>query len=228
MDIDLKKSYKNVFKKYEKSKLFSPSLLEKSNELFNFNKNIIPKKFEVAAVLCGLPFSEKLQRKVKVLQNNFQKKIGTNKAYWVKQSSLGLELFVTKWPKDKYLKKDDFNLLKDFLIKYSNLNLKFVISGFQVHTDGCVVLKGHDNGALRKIRSEVMGKFNFIPRKQSKWVHIPIGRILTQLTKSQHLNVIDFCKSSENNFNHIEKISQIKYIHEYRWYMYEHKIVYMI
>ena len=57
-----------------------------------------------------------------------------------------------------------------------------------------------------------MDEFNAIPKKQSNWVHIPIGRILTELTKVDCKllkDVIDKTREVDNFFP-LQKIKVIK------------------
>ena len=64
-------------------------------------------------------------------------------------------------------------------------------------------------------------KILFTPKKQSNWAHIPIGRILEPVGVSNFNNLKKYINASVDDFNHIEKITSMKLIHEKRWYMEE-------
>ena len=62
-------------------------------------------------------------------------------------------------------------------------------------------------------------------RKQSEWMHIPLGRILVPLGSKTFRELKEYVFNL-NNFMYDLKISMIHLIHEYRWYMTEKKYLY--
>jgi len=198
--------------------------LKSSISLFDFKKKkIIPKKLEVIALLSGLPFSKKLTNKILFIQNNMNKIIGSHDHYWVKKNNFGLEYCVFKWPEQK-LKKADLKELLSFIsnLKFKNFNILF--DGCQLNPDGCVVIRGYDTtNDITNIRKLISRKISFLPKKQSKWFHIPIGRILEPIGEEQFSKLKKFFQKNSMGWKHYEKINSIKLIHEYQWYMEKRK-----
>lgn len=198
--------------------------LKSSISLFDFQKKkITPKNLEVIALLSGLPFSRKLTNKVLSIQNKVNKIIGHHNHYWVKKQNFGLEYCVFKWPEQK-LKKNELKELLAFIssLKFKNFNILF--DGCQLNPDGCVVIRGYDiTNNITHIRKLISREISFLPKKQSKWFHIPIGRILEPIGEEQFLKLKKFFQKNSRGWKHYEKINSIKLIHEYQWYMEKRK-----
>ena len=200
--------------------------LKSSISLFNFKKRkICPKKLEVIALLSGLPFDKMLTKKIINTQNKIIKIIGQKKQYWVKKNNLGLEYCVFKWPKQQ-LDKANINKLCKFIskIKFKKFNVLF--DGCQLNPDGCVVIKGFDvSKNIFNLRRLISNKILFLPKKQSTWFHIPIGRILEPVGAKNFLKLKKFFEKNSKGWKLYEKINSIKLIHEYQWYMESRKIL---
>ena len=198
--------------------------LKPSIALFDFKKKkITPKNLEVIALLSGLPFSKKLTKKFLSIQNNINKIIGPQHHFWVKKKNFGIEYCVFKWPKQK-LKKTEFKELLGFVsnLKFKNFNILF--DGCQLNPDGCVVIRGYDvTNDITNIRKLISREISFLPKKQSKWFHIPIGRILEPIGEKQFFKLKKFFQKNSSGWKHYEKINSIKLIHEYQWYMEKRK-----
>ena len=227
-NLELFSSYEKVSSKFKKSLNFEKDLIEKSRDIFEINNNIaIPKKLEVIALLGGLPFSEELQESISLIQNKLHEILKNNLSYMVKKENLGLELLVLKWPKDKR----DY-LLEKKIIEFLNTQdlseFDLFFDGIQIHNDGCIILRGFDSDnkfiSLRKI---ILSNFPEIPKKQSNWVHIPIGRILTQVSREVFNKLQGFVEFTQLNSDSFptQKISTIKMIHEKQWYMEKRKTI---
>jgi len=221
---ELKSSYDKESFKFEKDLSLNHEEIEKSKNIFDIdlNNNIaVPKKLEVIALLAGLPFPKSFQNHIGSIQNQIKSILRDKLYYMVKKENLGLELLVLKWP------EQDRNLiLEKNIIRFLDLlnisEIEIIFDGIQIHTDGCIVLRGFDvNESFLRLRKIILDKFNTIPKKQSNWVHIPIGRILTNLSLAD-------CKSLQNliyktreidNYFPSQNINKIKLIHENQWYM---------
>lgn len=198
--------------------------LKFSKSLFEFkNKIVVPKRLEVLALLSGLPFSKLLTYKILYIQKEIDKIIGDTKHYWVKRNNLGLEYCVFKWPSDKLNQSD----IKKISKLVSNINIeKFNVffDGCQLNPDGCVVIKGFDvSKNISNIRDLISKNISFLPKKQSNWFHIPIGRILQPVGKKNFLKLKKFFTKNSEGWGHYEKIKDIKLIYEYQWYMKDRK-----
>lgn len=198
--------------------------LKFSKSLFEFkNKIVVPKRLEVLALLSGLPFSKLLTYKILYIQKEIDKIIGDTKHYWVKRNNLGLEYCVFKWPSDKLNQSD----IKKISKLVSNINIeKFNVffDGCQLNPDGCVVIKGFDvSKNISNIRDLISKNISFLPKKQSNWFHIPIGRILQPVGKKNFLKLKKFFTKNNEGWGHYEKIKDIKLIYEYQWYMKDRK-----
>ena len=102
-------------------------------------------------------------------------------------------------------------------ISHPSFNLK--IQGVQIHTDGCIIARGYDEGYLRNIRRHFAEQLKSFPSKQSQWAHIPLGRILGNPPPEVHQKLIKYCSDSMTQTPITTTINQIKLIYERQWYM---------
>ena len=65
-----------------------------------------------------------------------------------------------------------------------------------------------------------------IPKRQSSWCHIPLGRILSSVDKESYAKLLKLSKESITNWSHTFKVSNIKILEETRWYQEENKLVF--
>ena len=116
--LSLKKFYADVGDKTWGNNDFTLEDLEVSKNLFNNNSLIsgkpIPKKFDVIALLSGLPLSMEFQKKAVSIQESISQIIGDKLHYWVKPLNFGVEYCVFKWPDGKW-QKNWMEILKNQL-----------------------------------------------------------------------------------------------------------------
>lgn len=224
-NFDLKLSYEKESLKFEENLSFNYEQIKNSRKIFDIdldNNIAFPKKLEVIALLAGLPFSNIFQDAIVNTQDEIKKILGSNLSYMVKKENLGLELLVLKWPEDKR----NLSLEKEVIRFIDQLNIpeiEITFSGIQINTDGCILVRGFDsNNRFLNLRKKIFNQFHSIPKKQSGWVHVPIGRILTKLHKEEYILLRDLIYKTrkKNNFPS-EKIKQLRMIHEKQWYMEE-------
>jgi hypothetical protein len=210
-----------------------PDLQEKnltySNSLFKLKKKIVvPKRLEVLALLSGLPFSKILTSKILSTQKKIGKTIGDTKYYWVKKDNLGLEYCVFKWPEEK-LNQSKVNKISKFVSKLNIKKFDVFFDGCQLNPDGCIVVKGFDvSNEILNLRDLISKNINFLPKKQSNWFHIPIGRILEPVGQKNFLKLKKFFDKNNKGWGHYEKVKNIKLIYEYQWYMTDRKMLFKI
>ena len=196
--------------------LFIPSSLSQ--------KDPTPQELEVCALVSGLEFSKKLQGLVVELQLEIDRITNHATRYWVKPENLGIEYCVFKWPTDSWnssLTVAVHNKLTE--IKFLPFNL--YIGGVQINRDGCVILKGFDQfQSLFRIRNTLRDKIDFLPKRQSNWAHIPIGRILDPIGEQNFNRLRDYIKKIKFLHFHTELINDAKFVHETQWYM-EKKVI---
>ena len=194
--------------------------LKFSKTLFDFKKKIIvPKKFEVLALLSGLPFSKILTYRILSTQKEISKIIGNKKHYWVEKNNLGIEYCVFKWPNDR-LNHSDINKILKFVSKIKIKKFNVFFDGCQLNPDGCVVIKGFDvSKKILNLRRLISKNINSLPKKQSNWFHIPVGRILEPIGKKNFLKLKNFFETNSKGWEHEEEIKDIKLVYEYQWYM---------
>lgn len=195
--------YDDIYSVFQTNLLFDKVLIKNSRDIFSIDelKNIAkPKDLEVVALLGGLPFSQKFQESVLLVQNKIREIISQKLNYMVIKENLGVELLVLKWPKNKR------NLiLEKEIIKYiDKLNFKefyLFFDGIQIHNDGCIIVRGFDsNNQFTKLRKKIFEKFPEIPTKQSNLVHVPIGRILTEITQEESYKLKLFVNTESFHF----------------------------
>ncbi len=221
--------YDIVFNKFKEKLIFDQNLLESSRNIFDIDDKetkAFPKKLEVIALLGGLEFDSDFQESIYEIQFNIKSILKNKLMYLVKRENLGLELVVLKWPNQKRnfsLEKD----VKQFLNTKTFKPFRIRFHGLQLHSDGCLVVRGTDeNGEFRELRRELLDNFTNIPRKQSKWVHVPIGRILHQINFSTGEKLKDFILKTQNNeLIPSQNIRELKMIHETQWYMEKYSIL---
>lgn len=225
--LDLKKRYQQVgrltwlnpdfqFKNIQLSRnLFTPKSLQ--------IRRPVPKALEVHACLSGLPFPKNFIDKLVAVQNKISKVLGQSLHYWVAPKNFGLEYCVFKWPRDPW-SKTKTNKVKHALAAVPKKSFVLFIKGVQINPDGCVVAKGFDQDAevfhfRRKIKSEIA----FMPAKQSKWCHVPMGRILEPVGPKKFSKLKALIDGLANLPITKTKIRVMKLIHEERWYMEKRK-----
>lgn len=202
--------------------------LESSRALFIekslAHKDPVPKELEVFALVSGLEFSKKLQNLVTEIQYHIDEIINNAKRYWVKPENLGVEYCVFKWPSDNW----DISFTDAVHQKLDQINFfpfNLYIGGIQINRDGCVILKGFDQfQSLFRIRNSLRDEIDFLPKKQSNWAHIPIGRILEPIGDKNFIRLRDYIQSRKFFHMHTELINDAKFVHETQWYM-EKKVI---
>ena len=175
------------------------------------------------ALLSGLPFSKTLTNRIESIQGNIGEFIGDHKHYWVKKNNLGLEYCVFKWPEEKF-DKTYIKEVSNFISKLKFKNFNVLFDGCQLNPDGCVVIKGFDiSNNINNLRSLIKKNMSSLPKKQSNWFHIPIGRLLEPVGKKNFIQLKLFFDKNTKGWKHYEEIKSIKLIHEYQWYMEKRK-----
>jgi hypothetical protein len=228
-DKDLAESYDKIGKKIFNTCSFTKSSLQQSIDLFTEDslkkRKPQPIDVEVYTLVSGLPFSYNLIQAIEKIRIEISEILDETQCYWVKPNNLGVEFCVFKWPKDPWNKEWIDQITSYFENKeYNSFELK--VSGIQIHQDGCIIAKGFDDKNIRNIRSEIISDLNFIPNKQSNWAHIPLGRILEPVSEDIFKKLKDNAMNTANKDIAIEKISEMKLIHETRWYMEKRKTLF--
>lgn len=225
----LEESYNAVSKQFSSSGFFQCDLLEESRKLFIIeeeSRSIKPRKLDVVAVLVGLEFSKHLQDKVVSLQNELSNIILAADHYWVRPENLASEVAVLSWPENSEVGVVDRDDVIRFLETEEIRTFKLSIKGFQIHSDGCVILRVYDDGHVRGLRNSLTTEVKGFPNKQSSWCHIPLGRILSPLKPEACKELIEGVENSFKSLVFEEVVSSISLVHEKCWYMEDVEIVY--
>ncbi len=207
---------------WEKNK-FDPLKLEQSQSFFTNeslqNRLPVPKALEVFALLSGLPFEDSLCRALLNAQQAIQQILDDTMIYWVKPMNLAVEHCVFKWPHDSWEDKWIAEI-QDCISKIHFPSFRLSIRGIQINPDGCVVAKGFDdNKTIFRVREFMKSSLSFLPKKQSNWAHIPLGRILEDIDEEMFMELSLWAKDSEKRVIGETNISSLKFIHEEQWYM---------
>jgi len=220
MSNKLKPNYKEISSKTWAHTDLKKKNLRSSISLFDFKKkHITPKKLDVIALLSGLPFRKILTNKILSTQKDIDKIIGNSERYWVKKNNLGLEYCVFKWP-EQVINQTNIDKTLNFVSKLKIKKFNVLFDGCQLNPDGCVVVKGFEaSKEISNLRKLISKNLSFLPKKQSSWFHIPIGRILEPVGKNNFLKLKFFFEKNSEGWSHLEKINSIKLIQEYQWYM---------
>ena len=132
-----------------------------------------------------------------------------------------------KWP-DMSIHEHQVRQVQNYMSGLSIDKFNILFSGFQIHRDGCVVIRGFDEDkSLQKLRQKLRKKFDFIPHRQSSWCHVPIGRILEPVGSKKFSKLKNFLSSilGLKRHKHTEEINLISLIYEKRWYMEEREVL---
>jgi hypothetical protein len=219
----LKDSYRKVGCKINDRGDFTLTELESSLLLFHQESLMDcmarPIDVDVFAVLAGISFENAFLSLIDSIHMRLLEIIKDNRFYLVEPKNLGVEYAVLKWPKDKHDPKiieQALNIVKDF-----NGNAFYLkVFGIQVHPDGCIILKCVDERqSIFKLRKTLISCVENIPKKQSNWVHIPLGRILSPIGKSCMVDFKALLTEIDNDLDYDILIEHIHVVHEKTWYM---------
>lgn len=184
-----------------------------------------PKMLEVYALVSGLMFRQDFTRRLVSVQEKISKILQDSLHYWVLPENLGVEYAVFKWPDDPW-DHAHLKIIKDTLASIQKPPFQFSIRGIQINSDGCVVAKGFDQSAmLFQIREQLKSELSFIPKKQSGWAHVPLGRILEPLGKDKFAQLKKTMESLLTQHIATTEISDMKLVHETQWYMEEKTVL---
>ena len=124
-----------------------------------------------------------------------------------------------KWPEDDL----DVKLLeqaKEVINSVELSKFKLKVYGMQFHIDGCIILKCIDeNESIFKFRNYLRENTDNLPVKQSNWVHIPLGRILSPIGEEAMSRLKDFITNCDNTLNYDIEIDTLHLVNEKKWYM---------
>ena len=220
----LKESYNKVGNQTWENDDFMDSSLDVSRNLFTEKSLELgipePKKLEVYALLSGLPFSKKIINKLVSVQHDIDKVLDGGLRYWVLPLNFGVEYCVFKWPDEVWKDKSRILSINKELSMLNCSSFQFFIHGIQINPDGCIVAKGYDEGGMIfKTREQLKANLKFLPKKQSGWVHIPIGRILEPIGVKNFLALEVLINKMLDTFIVSDVINSMKFVHETRWHM---------
>jgi len=226
---ELKKSYAKVGDLTWHYEDFLEENISSSRSLYTLqsmsDRRPKPKNLEVYALVSGLSFRNDFSRRLVVIQEQISEILEDSLYYWVKPNNLGVEYAVFKWPDDQW---DEAHLknIKSALASIRKPSYHFYIKGIQINSDGCVVAKGFDqSNTLFQIREQLKSDLPFIPKKQSGWAHVPLGRILEPLGKEKFSRLKKTMEPLLNKDIATTEINVMKLVHETRWYMEEKTIL---
>lgn len=208
---------------------FQPGNLQASRDLFTdrslAERSPRPKELEVYGLLAGISFPTEFVHPLVQIQESITEVIGETLHYCVIPENLGVEYCVFKWPSDTW-KEDQLPAIKSVLANVEGSAFRFRIQGVQINPDGCVVARGFDEGGeLFRIRQVIKERMDFIPNRQSGWAHVPLGRILEPLGADRFQQLRSLLRSWEGELIAETTLSEMKLIHETRWYMEEHEVL---
>lgn len=178
-----------------------------------------PKELEVVALLSGLPFSTLFCDALRMVQQRIESVVGETLHYWVSPENLGVEYCVFKWP-DEPWRDESLAMIRAALSSIHQQAFCFRVGGIQLNPDGCIVAKGFDqDGAISGIRPTLRDKISFMPEKQSRWAHVPLGRILEPLGAVKFAALARLMRELRDQPIAETDITAMRLVHEHRWYM---------
>ena len=211
----LNQSYEKVSNLSSGLKDFDQKNLIASQKLFKkVSKDPSPIDVEVLAILSGISFEKNFIEFITPIMASIRDILYLKNFYLVKPENLGVEYAVVKWPEDDL----DAKLLKQAkeVVHSSELNkFKLKVYGMQLHIDGCIILKCIDeNESIFKFRNYLRENTDNLPVKQSNWVHIPLGRILSPIGEEAMSSLKDFILNCESTLNYDIEIDALHLVKE--------------
>ena len=181
-----------------------------------------PKTLEVICLVCGLPLPTVVRQYAMRLQENMNKMLSGKCAYFVREHNLATELVVLKWPTDLVDDRVTAQVAKYMRERGKLSEIKVETRGIQFHSDGAIVMRCVDvEGEFRSLREKLLNEVALLPRKQSEWVHVPLGRILSPIAGDQFKLLVRYCSDTQLESPIEFRIETAKLIHETRWYQEE-------
>lgn len=219
----LSSSYNIVGSKIKNLSDFRKNDLEQSRSFFTssslLNNSPDPIEVDVYAILSGISFPPSFLDFIENIYEDLSDILGKSCHYLVNKENLGVEYAVLKWPNDHQnlsIVSQATDILKHYQLNPFNLK----IFGIQVHTDGCIVLKGVDEGQeIFALRKKIVDSIKEIPKKQSSWAHIPLGRILEPLGVKKMMALKSLISETNIKLDYDLIIDKIHLVHEKKWYM---------
>ena len=71
---------------------------------------------------------------------------------------------------------------------------------------------------LQEIRKKLISNIDNLPKKQSNWCHVPLGRILSPIDEKIYKKLINYAEYSQKSLRSESLIERIHLIHEHSWY----------
>jgi hypothetical protein len=220
---ELKNNYERVGNEAWKQDDLISSRIQASRNLFTEAsleaRNPVPKNLEVYALLSGISFSKGFLETMSKIQSDLKEILGDKLHYLVPAENLGVEHCVYKWPDANWNEEWEDEIVSG-LTEMSIDAFNYHIFGIQLNSDGCLVLRGYDEGrSIFKLRKKLKELFQFYPERQSNWAHVPLGRILEPVGEDIYRALKEYI--DKHSFEHLstEKISSLKFVHETQWYM---------
>lgn len=225
----LREEYRAVGDRTWLSEDFTENNLENSRNLFTPEslqaRKPQPRALEVYALLSGLPFAEDFTDRLVAVQMRISEILGERLHYWVIPQNLGVEYCVFKWPTEPW-DEQWYDAIKNTLNSIPTQAFCFHINGVQINPDGCVVARGFDeNAEMFRVRALLRAGVRCLPEKQSRWAHVPLGRILEPLGTERFARLGGLIGEMVDQPIASTNINVMKFIHETRWYMEERETV---
>ena len=184
-----------------------------------------PMDVEVYALLSGIPFETEFVNEMIRVQRQIAEIINESIHYWVKPANLGVEYCVFKWPNGIW-KNEWISTIQDAIASIVHSSFKYTIGGIQINPDGCVIAKGIDeNRVILQIREYLKSRIPFLPARQSRWAHVPLGRILEPIGTVKFKKLAELISDLSSRVIATTVISSVKLVHETRWYMEKKEII---
>ena len=223
--IALKKSYEKVGNEINNQDDFFNDDLLSSRKFFSKKslqeREPIPIDVNVFAILSGVSFENNFLNFIGEIYQRINFVLSDALYYLVKEENVGVEYAVLKWPND-YQDNKVLETAKNIMKNYSFDAFKLKIFGIQMHKDGCIVLKAVDERKeIFRFRESIISNVKDIPKKQSSWAHIPLGRILEPIGADKMNEFKKLLLDINSHLNYDLLIKEVHLVHEKKWYMEE-------
>jgi hypothetical protein len=220
---DLARAYRSVGDRTWDAEDFVSSNMEGSRDLFTAASLVarepVPRALEVLPLVSGLPFSGGFIQSLTEVQRRIASVLGDRLHYWVAPLNLAVEYCVFKWPNESW-DAERVAFVREVLGSVRHQSFRFEIRGVQVNPDGCVIARGFDErGGIFRVREDMRARVPFLPKKQSGWAHVPLGRILEPLGHDSFAELRSLIAAMSDRWIAATHIDSMKLVHEKQWYM---------
>lgn len=220
----------------DKGKL-TPEDVAQSRFYFDFDNSAdpTPKLFSTFGVVALLPMAVEIQEELQRAWDHSMALLNHPLAYGVEPPNRHVELILFSRPEEQLPERVIYESIEK---SYEKIRVKptqaFTVT-FQhpfMTPDGTIVVPGYPSPTsavddFRKVVRDAVGEGN-IPKRQSQWLHISLGRVLEPLTNKRLEPFLRECQEFWGKPIVDLAINRVLWTHEKQWYMLKRDVLHEV